>query len=259
MSVLKLQGILDAARRTLERRARAPRRAGARLAGEPAPGDLRRRRARAAWPPGRGACSTGCRALPRSSAGSTPRSCRSAASGRATSSPCSTCSCPASRALSYSNMTPELGGKTLDALLAGDVPKRTSSGHLGRRAGHAPGTIRVKPRRPWLRRRPCLGAALRRPSDAQAAGAHRPAQLRHHRPRAASTTTWRGAATGPSRSCLGDDLAGRDRHGQALGPARPRRRRLPDLAEVDASAGETRERRALPRSATPTRATPAPS
>ena len=104
-----------------------------------------------------------------------------------------------------------------------------------------------------LRRR----APLPRPSDAQAPGPHRAAQLRHHRsggdrplPRARRLPGARGVPRA--------EPGGGHRRGQARRPARPRRRRLPDLAEVDLLPRDARATSATS-SATPTRGTRAPS
>ena len=77
--------------------------------------------------------------------------------------------------LSYSNMTPELAVKTLDALLAGEVPKRHLLGSLD---GDLRGSGTGRDGRYGLRR--CARFADH-PMLAHA-DAHRAAQLRHHRP-----------------------------------------------------------------------------
>ena len=164
---------------------------------------------------------------------------------------------PGRTRLSYSNMTAELAVKTLDALLAGELPKR----HL-RRALRPARRQRPSRRRPLRRRRRSLRrrqTAERWPAPTRRGFAELPRFADHAMLKDQVRIVLRNCgvidpeqldhylARGGYRafeSCLGSPGATSSRR-SSLGPARARRRRLSHLAEV-VEVPRDRRRRAQP-------------
>ena len=144
-------------------------------------------------------------------------------------------------------------GRGLDHRLPRPLLAGAAGGGLGRRrhvlpAAQARSDVARIVERASQRRHGRRGAALRDPEAASAiacahdipfyseADAHRAARRGRHRPRDASTSTSRAAATRPrARSLTGMTPDCGHRRGPGLGPARARRRRLPHGHEVGAS------------------------
>ena len=114
-----------------------------------------------------------------------------------------------------------------------------------RRASSRPASLKAASR---YEKRPLQGPG--RPASASATNGHpllRRADAHRARatgvidPETRSTTTSRAAATRPRRTALADeDARGDHRRGHRLGPARPRRRRLPDRRQVEVRATQSK-------------------
>ena len=149
--------------------------------------------------------------------------------------------------LSYANMTPALAAKTLDALLAGEVPKRHLVGHLGDGGYAGDQTEGAADGVPRFADHPMLARQMR--IVLRNCGIIDPEDVDHYLARGGYAAIER---------CLDMTPAGRRRSGQAAPACADAAARASRPGRNGPSAGRRRATSATS-SATPTRAIPAPS